>query len=52
MLGHWFIVASQVNVKIFTRGPDHKNLKALKTLNNPLGRERSRTLHGKRLAHQ
>jgi hypothetical protein len=46
MFEHWFVIGSQVNTKIFTQGEGKLNLKVLKVLNNPLGRERSRNLHG------
>ena len=49
MNGHWYVVASQLRVKIFTQDQDNKKLKLLKSLENPLGRERSRNLHGKKL---
>ncbi len=47
MLGHWYLVASQKMVKVFTEVPSKKSfnrLKILKTLDNPLGRERNREL--------
>ena len=48
MNGHWYVVASQLRLKIFTQERDTKKLKLVKTLENPLGRERSRNLHGKK----
>jgi protein required for attachment to host cells len=41
-------VGSQVDTKIFIQGEGKLNLKVVKILNNPLGRERSRTLHNKK----
>ncbi len=48
MNGHWYVIASQLRVKVFTQDLESKKLKLLKTLENPLGRERSRNLHGKK----
>ncbi len=44
MLGHWFVVASQKTVKVFTETPQGGNLKLLKLLDNPLGREKKSAL--------
>ncbi len=44
MLGHWYLVASQKSVKIFTELPHRKTLKILKIFDNPLARERNRAL--------
>jgi hypothetical protein len=48
MYGHWFVLGSQFNTKIFTQAEDKLTLRVVKVLNNPLGRERSRNLHGKK----
>lgn len=40
MFGHWFVVASQKTVKIFTEVPSRNRLKEVKNFDNPLGRER------------
>jgi len=48
MNGHWYVLASQLKAKVFTQNRDDKKLKLLKTLDNPLGRERSRNLHRKK----
>ncbi len=44
MVTHWFVVASQKTVKVFTEVPERSRLKLLSTLDNPLGRERTRAL--------
>lgn len=52
MLGHWFIIANQKNVRVFTEIPEDSdkrvaektNLKLLKSFDNPLGQERRKNL--------
>jgi protein required for attachment to host cells len=42
--GHWFVVASQKTVRIFTEVSERNRLKQLQEFDNPLGRERNRAL--------
>ncbi len=51
MLGHWFIVASQKTVTIFTEVSERNRLQQIKVFENPLGRERSRALIKKEAGH-
>lgn len=51
MSGHWFVVASQNTVKIFTKISANKKLEQLQELNNTLGRERNRVLIRKQAGH-
>ena len=51
MLAHWFIVASQKTVTIFTEVSDRNRLQQIKVFDNPLGRERNRNLIKKQAGH-
>jgi len=44
MLGHWFVVGNRLNVKIFTHLQGKETPKLVKTLVNPLGREKNHAL--------
>ena len=44
MFGHWFVVASQKTVYIFSEAGTGGELRLVKELDNPLGRERNRAL--------
>ncbi len=44
MLGHWFIVASQNSMRVFTEVSGKKKFKLINTVENPLGRVRNRNL--------
>ncbi len=44
MHGHWFLVASQKEVRIFTEVKERNCIKQIAKLENPLGRERNRAL--------
>ncbi len=48
MFGHWYVVASQKTVKIFTETSDRKKIKQVREFDNPLGRERNKALVKKR----
>lgn len=41
---HWYIVANQKEVRIFVKESERQQLKLLKILTNPLGREKRRAL--------
>lgn len=44
MREHWFIVASQKEARVFIKTSERKRLKFLKSLANPLGTEKRRSL--------
>lgn len=51
MSGHWFVIASQNTVKIFTEISANKKLEQFQEFNNTLGRVRNRVLVRKQAGH-
>jgi protein required for attachment to host cells len=47
MNGYWFIVASQIDARVFTEVKENK-FRLVKSFSNPLGRERNRVLRRKK----
>lgn len=48
---HWYIVASQIEARIFVRTSERPQLKLLQALPNPLGRVKKRDLIRKQAGH-
>lgn len=48
MLGHWFIIANQKQIKIVVKSSDGQHLRLIKKINNSIGGVRNRRLYKKR----
>lgn len=44
MLGHWYVVVNQKNVRVFTEVSERNRLKQISSFENPLGGEKRRSL--------
>lgn len=51
MFAHWYVVANQKKIRVFTEVPERNRLKLLKSLINPLGEEKRKSLVKKEAGH-